>query len=113
MATQIEYTTTVALNGVTAVTALAAPASGDRRIVARVTIVNTDIADIAPIVQLNENGTVSQKSGSGDSYAVGETFEGGGGTVLDATTDTLEVKLAAAIASANPRAVIDWMEITP
>ncbi len=113
MTTQTEYTTSVAFNGTTDVTLLAAPSSGNRRIVASVTVVNIDTGNVSPILMLDENGTQTQDSGSGDAYLVGETFRGGAGIVLDATTDTLKGKMAAAITSANCRALVRWMEVTP
>lgn len=108
---QTEATVTIALNGVTAVDALTGPSSG-RYVIGSITIVNTDTGAISPIAQIDESGTPTQLSGSGDTYQVGQTFIAGQGLVLDANTKKLQLKLAAAITSVNPRAIVNYLIYT-
>lgn len=106
---QTEYTLTTALNGTSAVTILPAPVSG-RRIVGRVRVCNLEAGDISPILQLNENSTISQITGAGDVYHPGEQFIDGEGVVLGSSTTSLEMKLD--VAGTACRAVVSYLEVT-
>lgn len=74
------------LNGVTAVTAISAPASGERRIIREITVYNADTATVELTVQLN-NGTdvrIIKKTtiAAGENWALsdGVASSGGSGT---------------------------------
>ena len=101
----------VSFNGTTAVTAVGAPASSRQREVYSMLVNNLDNVSHDFIVQLNANGTIHPLPpvtvSAGD---VGQLIFSGA-IVLDATTDTCEVKLGEAMSSVQPKAFPAYLEV--
>lgn len=103
----------VDLNGATAVTALAAPGSGAQRIIQKgdASVYNKDTATIDVTWQKNKGGTITilQKTLA---VAIGGTDALRKKVVLDATNESLEVKLGGAHATAAPQCDVAALETT-
>jgi len=90
-------------NSTNAVTVLAAPASSKQRVIPThgLSVYNADTAAVDVIVQKNKNSTarvIYKKVG----LAAGATDSMPNKVVLDATDESLEVKLGGAIATTQP-----------
>jgi hypothetical protein len=98
-------------NNTTAVTAVAAPASGKRRLIRSVSIHNADTASATATIRLND-------SNSGNNFIIDKQTITSGSTylldrvlVLASTTESLQIILAAAITTNHLDYVVVYAEV--
>lgn len=107
--------TRVDLNGATAVTAVAAPASGVFRTVLALRVFNLDTAAVTITLQKNIGGTKKtiEKITGLAADGVWRPIDRDHIANLVATNESLEVFLAGAPATTNPTSQAEWIDKTP
>lgn len=99
-----------ALNGTTPVTIVASPASGVRRIVKTINIVNRDTASVG-LNLIYVNGANSRYLvAPGFTLASGDTFIYDNVQVLDTTSKSITASLTGAPATTNPDFTAAWAD---
>lgn len=100
-----------ALNSTTPVTIVAAPSAGNRRDVRNVGITNKDTAPITVTISKNKASTLRRLVK--ETLNPDETLIFDKVVVLDATDESIEAVLSAAVASTQPDYDVAFGEVTP
>lgn len=94
------------LNGTLAVTVVAAPSNGVRRLVRTITIYNADTVRHLVTLRLNNNGTY--RTLWKGTLAIGDTLIFNDPLVLDTTTKSIEALMGEAATTSNPDFTAHW-----
>jgi len=101
------------LNGVTPVTVLSAPAAGKTRTALVLRFTNLDTAVVDPILSKNISATVTEVERRVGIAVLGvwkDAIDRDHVMILQDNNESLEMKLAGAIATVNPVCIVEFIE---